>query len=362
MFEPDPTFEEWLKAAERGDSALVLDHLHRGMNVNAGRHRTNTTALMMAVRGCQIEMIQLLVDHGADLDPENSYGFTALTYAVIASRPGGDHWSKPIPDPRPLELLLSMGGRHRLLEAVLLNDVGLARARLDEGADVNTGEWTYYGPVLKFAAELGYLGIMDLLLSRGADIEATDDVGQRPLLSAAYRGQTEAARLLLDRGAEINAVDWTGGSALANAAIQDHEGTFDLLLARGAHRGIVDALARNEMPLFEALLDEKLRTGAEVDSRSDGPFRLAVLAARRGNLAALQLLLDRGAAQLHPWDRRSLLAEAAKHGHGAVVQWLIGRGADLHAVGRDGLTPLAWAIKNGQNETASLLKLAGADH
>jgi uncharacterized protein len=184
----------------------------------------------------------------------------AVTYAVINSRSGGDDWPIPQPDPRPLELLLAAWGRYRLREAVLLNDVGLARARLDEEDDVNTGEWTYDGPLLKIAAELGYLDVVDLLLDRGADIEATDDLGQRALMSAACYGRAEVVGRLLDSGADIDAVDWSGQSALSNSAREGHHGLVEFLLSRGARRGIVDALVRNDVVLLEALLDERSQT------------------------------------------------------------------------------------------------------
>ena len=316
---------------------------------------------MMAVRGCQTEMIRLLLDRGADPGLENCLGCTAMTYGVISSRSWGDYWHVPRPDPRPLELLLAAGGRYRLREAVLLNDVELARARLDEGADVDTGEGTYHGPLLKIAAELGYLEIVDLLLDRGADIEATDDLGQRALLSAARFGRTEVVRRLLDRGANINAVDWSGQSALSNSAVEGHSVAFDLLLSRGAPRGIVDALALNDIALLEELLNKESGRDADVDRLSDGRVRLAMLAAGRGNVAIVRLLLDRGAAHLEEWcDDHTLLAEAARRGHVEVAQLLIDRGADLHAVGTDGLTPFAWAIREGREAVASMLKLAGA--
>ncbi|MHB1559320.1 MAG: hypothetical protein ACYC61_17860 [Isosphaeraceae bacterium] len=46
--------------------------------------------------------------------------------------------------------------------------------------------------------------------------------------------------------------------------------------------------------------------------------------------------------------------------HLDVVQLSIDRGADLHAVGSDGLTPLAWAIREGRDEVAGMLRNAGA--
>jgi len=353
--------DRWLDAAGAGDTAAVIDDLSCGMDVNAGCEYTNTTALMMAVRGGHVEMVRLLLARGADLSPENSLGYTAITYAVLRSRTWDGCWDNPQPDPGPLEILLAAGGQYRLREAVLLNDVELARTRLDQGADADTGEGTYDGPLLKIAAELGYLEIVDLLLDRGANIEATDDLGQRPLLSAARYGRTDVVRRLLDRGADIDAVGWSDESALSNAAVEGHGDLVDLLLSKGARRRVTDALATNDMALFASLLDEELRSCADVDRLSDGRFRLAELAAAWGNVEALSLLLDRGAAHLQDWtDNRSLLAQAAARGHVVAVRLLIDCGADLHATGKDGLTPLALALEAGQDEIAAMLRLAGA--
>jgi ankyrin repeat protein len=115
------------------------------------------------------------------------------------------------------------------------------------------------------------------------------------------------------------------------------------------------------MALLEALLDKRLACESDVDRLSDGRVRLAMLAAGRGNVAAVRLLLDRGAAQFQEWfDDHTLLAEAARYGHVDLAQLLIDRGADPHTVGRDGLTPLEWAAKEKHDEVARVLKLAGA--
>jgi len=358
--EPDLQIVEMVQAAGRGESAFVVDCLNRGMDVNAKDR--GTTSLMMAVRGCHIDLIRILLDRGADLSPENCIEYTAMTYAVIGSRSWGDYIIVPSPDPRPLEMLLAAGGRYELREAALLNDVDLARTRLDEGADPNTGRGSYDGPLLKIAAELGYVEMVDLLLDHGADIESMYDLGQRPLLSAARYGRTDVVLRLLVRGADLDATDWSRQSALSNAAIENHRELAELLLARGAKRNVVDAFAFDDFPLFERLLDQEMKSfGGDADSFHDGRTRLALLAARRGKAAALGLLLDRGAANLYKYEDHSLIAEAARSGHAEIVKLLLERGADPHEVGKDALTPLAWAIRNAHAEVADMLKTAGAE-
>jgi len=229
----DPKVEKWLQAAERGDLAAVVDFLESGIDVNAG-NAINTTALMRAVRGGHLGVIRVLLDRGASLSPQNTLGHTAVTVALIRSRRWGAYYKNSEPDPKPLEMLLAAGGRFGLREAVLLNDVGLARACLDEGTDPDTGEYTYEGLLLKIAAELGHLDIVDLLLDRGARIEATDDLGQRPLLSAARYGRTAVVQRLLDRGADVNGKDWAGRTALEMATEGDHGAVVECLKRAGA--------------------------------------------------------------------------------------------------------------------------------
>ena len=354
MRDADPLIGELLQAADRGDTAVVLDLLASGVDVNA-HSEGESTALLMAVRNGHIETIRVLLEHGAHPNPDDSRGYTALTHAILRSLPRRWHpaW---VPDPEPLKLLKAAGARYNLIDAVLSNDLELVRSRLDEGGDPNEGEGSYSGPLLMEAAECGHVEMVDLLLDRGARIEATDDICRTSLHCAAQKGQTEVVIRLLDLGADLDAVNST--SALGHAAIGGHHDLVSVLMSRGAKRGIVDALALNDQTILVSLLDEKLREGSDIDWITDGRYRIALLAAGLGNAAIVRLLLDRGAAHLRKFDDHSLLAEASKHGHVEVVRLLIDRGADLHAVGEDGLTPLDWAIREGRDETAALLRLA----
>ncbi len=352
-----PLNRKWFQATEQGDVAGASELLKQGAVVNA-RDSIGTTGLMLAVRNGRLEMIQWLLDHGAVLGPENSLGHSAMTVALIGSRTWDDYYRISEPDPRPLQMLQAAGGQFCLREAVLLNDVQLARSRLNQGADPNTGRDLYEGPLIKIAAELGYLDIVKLLLDRGADIEATDDLGGRALMFAAHYGRIEVVSCLLDRGAEINAEDWAGQSALSHAVMEGRDAVYALLRARGAERTILDAIVKNDVEALE----EKLRDVTNVEELTEGYVRFAMLAAAKGNTSIVRLLLDRGAVHLCEWsDDHTLLAEAARHGHAEVVQLLIDRGADLHAIGKDALTPLAWAIREGHDMVVSVLRQAGAE-
>lgn len=55
-----------------------------------------------------------------------------------------------------------------------------------------------------------------------------------------------------------------------------------------------------------------------------------------------------------------MVSEAVK-GHNARVEEQIEQGADVNAIGKDGLTPLAWVLAAGHLDTAELLLQKGAD-
>ncbi|KAA0145734.1 hypothetical protein FNF28_07816 [Cafeteria roenbergensis] len=79
---------------------------------------------------------------------------------------------------------------------------------LDAGAPVN-GMWpTAYGktPLIR-ASSNGHVGIVRMLLDRGASVDATDDHGRTALMWASCCGRVEIVRMLLDRGASVDATD-----------------------------------------------------------------------------------------------------------------------------------------------------------
>ncbi|WP_435017420.1 ankyrin repeat domain-containing protein [Tundrisphaera sp. TA3] len=349
---------EWAAAAKSGDMDKIVELLDSGFDIDFPEP---ATALFSAICFGHHDLIRLLIDRGASLDPVISGALTALSAAILRAHPWAD--SECTPDPVPLRILLGAGARYRLYDAVLIDDIPLARQRLEEGANPNFAEGSYYGPILMIAARHGQLGMVDLLLDHGADIEGMDDLGSRPLIEAASNGHTPVVRRLLERGADLDADAWCGRTALSEAAIGGHRELCMFLIAMGAERGVVDALMLDDCDRLATLLDARIDEGeGDVDRLTGGRARLTMLAIEHGKLPMVRLLLGRGAQDHRRDEERTLLSHAAKYGQVEAARLLIDRGMDLHTAGRDGLSPLAWAIRAGHGAVADLLREAGATH
>ena len=96
----------------------------------------------------------------------------------------------------------------------------------------NDDGWT---PLHKAAYE-GYREIVELLIAKGADVNAKGGVtkGTIPLHKAASNGHKEVAEVLIAKGADVNAKSENGRTSLHNAALSGHKEVVELLISKGA--------------------------------------------------------------------------------------------------------------------------------
>lgn len=74
-----------IQAIEKGDHQLVTFLITLGANINCAIPRTNRTPLMIALFHGRIEIVNTLIEKGANPDLTDINGLNALHYAVDAN-------------------------------------------------------------------------------------------------------------------------------------------------------------------------------------------------------------------------------------------------------------------------------------
>ena len=93
---------------------------------------------------------------------------------------------------------------------------------------------------LQGAAERGYASVVNLLIAKGASVNARGRYGYTPLHMAAVNGQKEVVQCLLDNGAEANNRADEGRTPLFGAVQGGHVQVCELLLAGSSGRDYAD--------------------------------------------------------------------------------------------------------------------------
>jgi hypothetical protein len=121
----------------------------------------------------------------------------------------------------------------QLVIASLFGHNTVVQLLLDRGADVNAqgGE---YGNALQAASAEGHELVVKLLLNKGADVNAQGGDYCNALYVASYRGHEQVVKMLLNKGADVNEQGGLFSNALQAASAEGHEQVVKTLLDKGA--------------------------------------------------------------------------------------------------------------------------------
>ena len=160
------------------------------------------------------------------------------------------------------------------------NQVVVATWLLDHGAKVDGEEQQGLRRLtpLHRAVFFDSFEVAQLLIARGANVNANQSHGATPLLYAASSGHGRIVELLLQNGADTLPSTAAGQTALSEAAQKGHLDIIKLLQAHGASlsddRALFEAAFNQHMDVVRYLLDHDQSQGAK-----DSALRFAVIAA-----------------------------------------------------------------------------------
>jgi ankyrin repeat protein len=134
------------------------------------------------------------------------------------------------------EAALSLDDNSPVFSRAAILSTSFIRERLDAGLDPNIRNTDLAeDALLTYAIRNNAIDTADLLLQRGADPDIRSTSFEKtPLFQAAYDGRFEIAWLLVDSGADVNATDDVGNNALREAILGKQSRLVRLLLESGA--------------------------------------------------------------------------------------------------------------------------------
>lgn len=298
-------------AMVQGQIELIDLLVNYGADLKQPPGPTSTiTILRHAIGTGDPAVVASLVRNGADVDAVDDSGGTPLIWAVGEGR---TNMTQQLLDLGAEPNKAGRGGITPLINAAVgsRRPSALIAQLVDGGADTeqrmeSPGDTALTAAIIE--GEDGGIEAVKALLAHGAGVQTPGRNGGLPLGWALARGREDVVRALLDAGATLN----------------EGDGQQDTIL----HRLIEDGAPLESVQLAIKLLEEK-SPGRAVSSRNasaETPLHLAVRAADRGVALAL---LDAG-AEVDARDGGGLtpLCTAKAHGQDEMAELLIKRGAD----------------------------------
>jgi ankyrin repeat protein len=318
------------------------------------------------------------------------------------------------------ELVAGQGGFTPLLFAARDGFTEAAVALLDAGADVNQVAASDQNSPLLTALINGHFDLARVLINRGADVNWMADNGVAPLYAVlnvqwapkalypqpqAYRQQKlsylDMMQVLLDKGADVNArlrkKVWYSGYSFDLSGVDEIGATP---FWRAAYAADVDAMkllarygADPHIPSMKPAGRPRLGDGEQRDTRDvskappvpvGGPSVTPLMAAAGvgygegfaanahrfapgGMMAAVKYLVEVHGADVNAVDHdgQAALHHAAARGDNEMIEYLVSKGADVKVVDREGRTTADMANGPVQRiqpfpETIKLLESLGA--
>lgn len=247
----------------------------------------------------------------------------------------------------------------RLIEAIKAHDAKTAQSLINAKAGINSAQGDG-ATALHWAVRYDDPALVDALIRAGARVNAANDVGVTPLYLACTNRDAAIVERLLTAEADPNAVLLNGETVLMNCARTGNGAAAKALIAAGARVNAKEP-QHNQTALMWAAAEKHpeavavlLAAKADVRARSKTYAQTVTSeVTQRLGREELDYTVLRGGS--------TPLLFAARSGDVESARLLLAAGADVNETLPDGMTALVLAAHSGNGSAARLLLEKGAD-
>ncbi|CCT65374.1 related to ankyrin [Fusarium fujikuroi IMI 58289] len=307
---------------------IVKALIASGANPHMLGYEGNTPLHLAAISG-DWDIVQMLLDRGADIRTSNENGHIPLVLAIRNQR------------------------RTAYMKLLELGTVDMC------GENRRTA--------LVEAASVGDLTLVETLIQQGATVDSSDDTGQTALMEASKRGDPQIVKLLLEKKADVNRKDHNCDTTIIKACIGGDPSVIELLLEANAQLEFTNAaretvLSNVGRSCGESIIKRLLRHSTDPATRDRHSGYVLASASKDGRLDIVSSILEDAAFKPALEYLNLALSKSCSAGNDKVVKLLIDHGANPNTnleLIESPETLLTRAIREGDDAIVLLLLDAG---
>ena len=342
----------------------------KDVDVNQVHEKDGFTALHCAGQQGRGDVVEVLIDAGADIEAKNDVGRSPL---LFASSSGHLDIVKMLVKAGAGVCVTDNEGDTCLIFATYFGHTETVRYLVGlKDVDVNHADNNGFAPLF-VAVQEGHGDVVQVLIAAGADIEAKNKVGRSPLLLASSLGNLDIVKMLVEAGAGVCVTDNEGDTCLILATYCGHTETVRYLVGlpdvdvnqqgmnhqTALHIAVHSAVDEGHRDVMQVLID----AGADIEEKDENRASPLLFASRSGHLDIVKMLVEAGAGVcVTNKNGLTCLILASARGHTETVRYLVGlKELDVNSADKSGHTALHHAVEQNRCDVVKVLIAAGVD-
>ncbi|XP_023346201.1 serine/threonine-protein phosphatase 6 regulatory ankyrin repeat subunit B isoform X3 [Eurytemora carolleeae] len=351
-----------LLAVDGGCLDLVQLLLEHGLQPQVSwKNNVGEVPLHSAARTGLKDMVQTLVEHGADIDCTNGLQQTPLYIAAQSGKL------------EIVEYLLEQDADHNIWDSQRLSPIMIAgveghvqivRALKERGANIRSVDSDDLNILHLVARTNQSLVLQEISTYEECEnlLNANNQFDETPLHIAADAGNVDCVKILLEIGGDVDNKNEDEQTPCHLAARSGHAEVIRVILEKDKN-AIFDKDEDEQTPLHIASKYQRadclkilLENNAKVQDRNNKGWTPLDCAAAAGAFRCAEILLEYN-SPVDPMDKKMTtpLHLAAQFGHSNVVELLLMNGADVTLTNLDGENALEIAIIHGKKSVAETI-------